>query len=100
MFTAFAVLYGFYETTNGNWSQLDMTGDLHASATQASVALTAFWGMVTVGPGPVRHEPALVPPQRTYHLLPFLLAVSGVTLLLVFAPELVLLVPDLVFGDE
>jgi TRAP-type transport system large permease protein len=36
----------------------------------------------------------------TRESLPFLLAVSGVTLLLVFAPELVLLVPDLVFGDE
>jgi hypothetical protein len=34
---------------NGNWSQLDMTKDLHASAPQASLALTAFWGMVTVG---------------------------------------------------
>jgi TRAP-type transport system large permease protein len=36
----------------------------------------------------------------TRESLPFLLAVSGVTLLLVFLPELVLLVPDLVFGDE
>lgn len=34
---------------NGNWSQLDMTTDLQASATQASLALTALWGMVTVG---------------------------------------------------
>jgi hypothetical protein len=45
MFAAFAVLYGFCETMNGNWSQLDMTTDLDASATQASLALTAFWGM-------------------------------------------------------
>jgi TRAP-type C4-dicarboxylate transport system permease large subunit len=36
----------------------------------------------------------------TRESLPFLLAVGGVTLLLVFLPELVLLVPDLVFGDE
>ena len=34
---------------NGNWSQLDMTRDLNASTTQASLTLTAFWGMVTVG---------------------------------------------------
>lgn len=34
----------------------------------------------------------------TRESLPFLLVVGGVTLLLVFLPELVLLVPDLVFG--
>jgi len=49
VFALFAVLYGFCETMNGNWSQLDMTTNLHATATQASFALTAFWGMVTVG---------------------------------------------------
>src|SRR5262245_29613004 len=49
IFAAFAVLYGFCETINGNWSQLDMTSDLGASTTQAAIALTAFWAMVTVG---------------------------------------------------
>ena len=33
---------------NGNWSEHDMTS-LGASTTQAALALTAFWGMVTVG---------------------------------------------------
>jgi len=78
VFAAFAVLYGFCETMNGNWSQLDMTKDLHATATQASFALTAFWGMVTVG----RILFALIerwfPPQLTYRVLPFLLAVMFV----------------------
>jgi len=75
VFAAFAVLYGFCETMNGNWSQLDMTKDLHATATEASVALAAFWGMVTVG----RVLFALVgrwfPPHRAYHVLPFWLAI-------------------------
>jgi fucose permease len=31
------------------WSQQDMTSQLGASTTQASLALTAFWAMVTVG---------------------------------------------------
>ena len=43
VYAGFAVLYGFCETINGNWAQLDMT-DLGASATNASLALTAFWG--------------------------------------------------------
>ena len=50
VYAAFAVVYGVCETMNGNWSQL---GDDHPGwaprATQASLALAAFWGMVTVG---------------------------------------------------
>ncbi len=48
LYAAFALLYGVCETVNGNWAQLDMTG-LGASTTAASLALTAFWAMVTVG---------------------------------------------------
>lgn len=80
VFAAFAVLYGICETINGNWSQLDMTRNLHASATQASLALTAFWGMVTVGRvlfALVQHR---FPPRRVYHVLPFLLAVALVVI--------------------
>jgi MFS family permease len=80
VFAAFAVLYGFCETMNGNWSQLDMTKDLHASATQASLALTAFWGMVTVGRVLFAMIERWFPPQRTYHVLPFLLAVMFVVI--------------------
>ena len=36
----------------------------------------------------------------TRESLPFLIAVSAVSLLLIFVPELVLLVPDLIFGKE
>ena len=48
LFAGFAVLYGFCETMNGNWSQLDLTS-LQVSATVASLALTVFWAMVTAG---------------------------------------------------
>jgi MFS family permease len=78
VFAIFAVLYGFCETMNGNWSQLDMTKDLHASATQASLALTAFWGMVTVGRVLFAMIERWFPPHLTYHVLPFLLAVMFV----------------------
>jgi len=82
VFAAFAVLYGFCETMNGNWSQLDMTKGLGASATQASFALTAFWGMVTVGRVLFAKIERWYPPQRTYHTLPFLLAIMFVVIAL------------------
>jgi predicted MFS family arabinose efflux permease len=59
---------------NGNWSQLDMTKNLHASATQASFALTAFWGMVTVGRVLFALVQRRFPAHRTYRVLPFGLA--------------------------
>ena len=80
VFAVFAVLYGFCETMNGNWSQLDMTTNLHATATQASFALTAFWGMVTVGRVLFAMIERWFPPQLTYRVLPFLLAVMFVVI--------------------
>src|SRR5499427_7504275 len=82
VFSAFAVLDGFCETMNGNWSQLDMTKGLHATVTQASFALTAFWGMVTVGRVLFARIERWFPPQRTYHTLPFLLAIMFVVIAL------------------
>ncbi|MBW4032981.1 MAG: MFS transporter [Acidobacteria bacterium] len=49
LFAAAALLYGTVETMSGNWGQLQITDGLHGSAVQASLALTAFWSMVTVG---------------------------------------------------
>ena len=70
VYAGFAVLYGICETINGNWSQLDMK-DLGASTTEASLALTAFWGMVTVGRVLFAAIQRWFPPRLTYHVLPF-----------------------------
>jgi MFS family permease len=72
VYAGFAVLYGICETVNGNWSQLDMK-DLGASTTEASLALTAFWGMVTVGRVLFAAIQRRFPPRLTYHVLPFVL---------------------------
>ena len=72
VYAGFAVLYGVCETINGNWSQLDMK-DLGASTTEASLALTAFWGMVTVGRVLFAAIQRSVAPRLTYHVLPFVL---------------------------
>jgi fucose permease len=76
VFAAFAVLYGICETMNGNWAQLDMTRQLGASTTLASIALTTFWAMVTAGRVLFARVEEWLPTRETYHLLPFVLAVA------------------------
>jgi MFS family permease len=70
---AFAVLYGFCETMNGNWSQLDLTSLGVRSAT-ASLALTGFWVGVTAGRVLLAAVQSWLPSRAAYHGLPFLLA--------------------------
>jgi len=74
VYAGFAVLYGICETVSGNWSQLDMTRELGASTTVASLALTAFWAMVTAGRVLFAEVQRWLPPRLIYHFLPFLLA--------------------------
>lgn len=76
LYAAFAVLYGICETMNGNWSQLEMTRQLHASASQASLALAAFWGMVTVGRVLFAAADRWLPARITFRLLPFAVAAA------------------------
>ena len=73
LFAAFGVMYGFCETMNGNWSQLDLTS-LKVSTTMASLALTVFWAMVTAGRLLFAVIQRWFPSRIAYHLLPFVLA--------------------------
>jgi fucose permease len=85
VYAGFAVLYGLCETINGNWAQLDMTSELGASTTQAALALTAFWAMVTVGRIVFAAAQRVVTPKTTYHVLPFVLA--GAFVLIALLPD-------------
>jgi len=76
IFAAFALLYGIVETMNGNWATLYMTKTVGASPTAGSVALTAFWGMVTVGRLFFAFIEEWIPERRTYVLLPFVIALA------------------------
>jgi MFS family permease len=76
VFAGFAALYGIVETMNGNWATLYMANDLGAPTTVASLALTAFWGMVTVGRVLFAAIERAFPEQRTYHVLPFVAAIA------------------------
>ncbi len=77
IFAAFAVLYGFCETMNGNWSQLDITSLGLGSAT-ASFALTGFWAAVTGGRVLIAAIQRWLPSRAVYLGLPFLLAAAFV----------------------
>jgi len=76
VFAAFALLYGIVETMNGNWATLYMTKSLGASTTDASIALTVFWAMVTVGRLLFAFIENWFPERRTYVLLPFVIALA------------------------
>jgi fucose permease len=49
LYAATALLYGVVETLNGNWSVLYLMHQRGVTATWASLALAAFWTMVTAG---------------------------------------------------
>jgi fucose permease len=85
LFATFALLYGVCETINGNWLQLDMTGDLGATVTQAALALTAFWTMVTLGRVASAWARNVLSPGIVYRGLPFVLA--GAFVLISRLPE-------------
>jgi fucose permease len=78
IFATFALLYGIVETMSGNWSTLYMSQSLGATAATASFALTAFWGMVTVGRVLFAAIAKRFPANRTYRLLPFVIVVAFV----------------------
>ena len=71
VFAAFILLYGIVETTNGNWATLYMSQKLAANPTVASLALTVFWSLVTLGRVVFAAIEKRFPETRTYRLLPF-----------------------------
>ena len=80
VFAGFALLYGVCETTNGNWASLYMTKELGASATQASLALTVFWGMVTAGRILFAVIEKWFPERAVFQVLPLLVAAGFVVI--------------------
>ncbi len=80
IFAAFALLYGICETVNGNWASLFMTQDLGASTTQASLALTVFWGTVTAGRILFAAIEKWFPERLVCQMLPFVVAVGFVAI--------------------
>ena len=61
---------------NGNWATLYMSQSLGATPAAASFALMVFWGTVTAGRILFAAIAKRFPPNRTYRLLPFVIAVG------------------------
>jgi MFS transporter, FHS family, glucose/mannose:H+ symporter len=49
LYATLVFLYGIAEALNGNWATLYLSGERGVPPRGASLALTAFWAMVTVG---------------------------------------------------
>jgi MFS family permease len=76
LYAAAVLLYGIAETLNGNWSGPYLTGERRVSAQGASYALTAFWGMVTIGRVLFAALSAKIAARWIYAGLPILLVVA------------------------
>lgn len=76
IFIAFAFLYGIIETLNGNWVSIFMSKHLHASIQVQSLALTSFWGMVTIGRIFFAKMSKVINPQTAFQIAPFITTIA------------------------
>ncbi len=76
LYAAIVLLYGIVETLNGNWSGLYLTQQRGVSTQWASLALTAFWAMVTIGRVLAAVVSTRIPARWIYVGLPMLLVVA------------------------
>jgi fucose permease len=76
LYAAVVLLYGIVETLNGNWSGLYLTQQRGVPTQWASLALTAFWAMVTVGRVLAAVASPPVPARWIYLVLTALLVVA------------------------
>ena len=85
LFALFALLYGFCETVNGNWSTLYMHKVIFADTEKTSLGLTCFWAMVTIGRLLFASIDRIFPQRNSFRILPFIIA--GAFLLTSFFTE-------------
>lgn len=74
IYAAAVLLYGVLETLCGNWATLYLSTERHISVRNASLALTAFWVMLTLGRVATAYLVRRVPARWIYVALPILLA--------------------------
>jgi fucose permease len=76
LYAAAVFLYGIVETLNGNWAVLYLSSERGVAARAASLALTAFWVMVTVGRVLIAVISRWLPARWIYVALPILLVLA------------------------
>jgi fucose permease len=74
IYAAAVLLYGVLETLCGNWATLYLSTQRHISVRNASLALTAFWVMLTLGRVTIAYLVRWIPARWIYVALPILLA--------------------------
>ena len=74
LFALFALLYGIIETLSANWMGIYMRKAMAASFYQQSLALTAFWGMVTLGR--LLFSFGVLKDKSAFQITPFLTAIA------------------------
>lgn len=70
LFCVMIFLYGICETTFGNWATIFLTSEKKLSLTQASLGLSLFWGMVTLGRIGIAISSFWIKPKWIYAVLP------------------------------
>ncbi len=85
LFVAIAVLYGFTETTFGNWATLFLHQEKDLSQIAANDALSIFWGSLTIGRIITTFLTLKIPPRWIYRLLPVIILVSLVAIQMIFS---------------
>jgi MFS family permease len=78
IFAVFVFLYGVCETMNGNWASIYLTRHFGASIVMASLALTMFWSMVTLGRVLFAVLEKWFPERRVFRALPFVVTAAFV----------------------
>jgi fucose permease len=76
LYAAAVLIYGMLETLNGNWATLYLSAERGVTAQGASMALAAFWAMVTVGRVLTAMISARVSARSIYVGLPILLLIT------------------------
>ncbi|MEZ5565413.1 MAG: MFS transporter [Gammaproteobacteria bacterium] len=76
LFATFALCSGVCETINGNWASLYMTKHFGASTGLASLALTVFWSLVTIGRVVFAALEKWLPERLVWQVSPFVVAVA------------------------
>ncbi len=76
VFVLIIFFYGYCETTFGNWATIYLHTEKQLTVTQASYALSLFWGMVTVGRILVAILSCFLRPSHIYVVLPILIVIA------------------------
>lgn len=87
IFATATFLYGILETMSGNWATVYLTKMMKADVTEASLALTSFWGAVTLGRVLFAFAGHWISEKIIYKTLPLVIALAYLAVYLQQVPQ-------------